>query len=250
MATRLINVMLATITAPCETAARCACLSRPTTVSAPHSSLYATAAARDARARAYELYDQEIQQAWRNTDPRGRSFESTGFGSSGPRGQSEGDACTIDGRSGHLKMVGGQLQCVPDKIDAVPLIDSFGHRPGFAFVNDAATREARARMYALKDVEYENAWRGPNATCPSCQGSGEADDGSECETCRGEGILNPSYEANAEETYRSTATHRESLLRHRADNRSVSEMVCDHRAHMAAVYAAYDRDLTQSWRHS
>jgi hypothetical protein len=208
------------------------------------------AAARDARARAYELYDQEIQQAWRNTDPRGRSFESTGFGSSGPRGQSEGDACTIDGRSGHLKMVGGQLQCVPDKIDAVPLIDSFGHRPGFAFVNDAATREARARMYALKDVEYENAWRGPNATCPSCQGSGEADDGSECETCRGEGILNPSYEANAEETYRSTATHRESLLRHRADNRSVSEMVCDHRAHMAAVYAAYDRDLTQSWRHS
>ena len=46
-----------------------------------------------------------------------------------------------------------------------PLIDSSGHRPGFAFVNDAATREARARMYALKDVEYENAWRGPNATC-------------------------------------------------------------------------------------
>jgi hypothetical protein len=43
-----------------------------------------------------------------------------------------------------------------------PLIDSSGHRPGFAFVNDAA---ARARMYALKDVEYENAWRGPNATC-------------------------------------------------------------------------------------
>ena len=45
-----------------------------------------------------------------------------------------------------------------------PLVDGLGqragHRPGFAFVNDAATREARARMYALKDVEYENAWRG------------------------------------------------------------------------------------------
>jgi len=36
------------------------------------------AAARDARARAYELYDQEIQQAWRNTDPRGRSHEMKG----------------------------------------------------------------------------------------------------------------------------------------------------------------------------
>jgi hypothetical protein len=129
-----------------------------------------------------------------------------------------------------------------------PLIDSSGHRPGFAFVNDAATREARARMYALKDVEYENAWRGPNATCPSCQGSGEADDGSECETCRGEGVVNASYET--QEAYRNTATHHKSLLRHRADNRSVSQMVRDHQTNMAAVYAAYDRDLTESWRRS
>jgi hypothetical protein len=49
-----------------------------------------------------------------------------------------------------------------------PLVDGLGqragHRPGFAFVNDAATREARARMYALKDVEYENAWRGYGPT--------------------------------------------------------------------------------------
>ena len=127
-----------------------------------------------------------------------------------------------------------------------PVIDSSGHRPGFAFVNDAATREARARMYALKDVEYENAWRGPNATCPSCQASGEADDGSACETCRGEGVLNASYEANAEETYRST-THHENLPRH-IDHRSVDQMVRDHRAHMAAVYATYDSDLTQAWR--
>jgi hypothetical protein len=133
-----------------------------------------------------------------------------------------------------------------------PLVDGFGqppgHRPGFAFVNDAASREARARMYALKDVEYENAWRGPNATCPFCQGSGEADDGSECETCRGEGVVNASYET--QEAYRNTATHHESLLRHRADNRSVSQMVRDHQANMAAVYAAYDRDLTESWRRS
>jgi hypothetical protein len=41
-----------------------------------------------------------------------------------------------------------------------PSIDSSGRRPGFVFVDDAATREARARMYALKDLEYENAWRG------------------------------------------------------------------------------------------
>jgi hypothetical protein len=131
------------------------------------------------------------------------------------------------------------------------LVDGFGqparHRQGFAFVSDAATREARARMYALKDVEYENAWRGPNATCPSCQGIGEADDGGECETCCA-GVLNASYETKAAEAYRNTATHHESLPRRRADNLSISEMVRDHQTHMAAVYAAYDRDLTESWR--
>jgi hypothetical protein len=129
-----------------------------------------------------------------------------------------------------------------------PLIDCSGHRPGFAFVNDAATREARARMYALKDVEYENAWRGLNATCPSCS-SGEADDGSECETCCGEGILNPSFEANAEEAYRNTATHHESLPR-RIDHRSVDQMVRDHRAHMASIYAAYNYEMSEAWRRS
>ena len=126
-----------------------------------------------------------------------------------------------------------------------PLIDCSGHRPGFALVNDAATREARSRMYALKDAEYENAWRGPNATCSFCQGTGEADDGGECETCRGEGVLNETQDA-----YRNAATHHESLLRHRGDNRSVSQMVRDHQANMATVYAAYDRDLTESWRRS
>jgi hypothetical protein len=103
-------------------------------------------------------------------------------------------------------------------------------------------------MYALKDVEYENAWRGPNATCPSCS-SGEADDGSECETCCGEGILNPSFEANAEEAYRNTATHHESLPR-RIDHRSVDQMVRDHRAHMASIYAAYNYEMSEAWRRS
>jgi hypothetical protein len=68
--------------------------------------------------------------------------------------------CLVDNE----KIIVDVVREVPDKTDAVPLIDSFGHRPGFAFVNDAATREARARMYALKDVEYENAWRGYGPT--------------------------------------------------------------------------------------
>lgn|SRR5580704_14761940 len=70
-------------------------------------------AARDARARAYELYDREIEQmykggmmrdtdpTWSQTNPRGRSSEATGEGERGtPRGQQPGDLCTIDGRPG------------------------------------------------------------------------------------------------------------------------------------------------------
>ena len=131
------------------------------------------------------------------------------------------------------------------------MVASFREAPCiFAFVNDAATREARARMYALKDAEYENAWRGPNATCPSCQGSGEAHNGSACETCCGEGVLNASYETNAAEAYRNTATHHESLPRRHADNLSISEMVRDHQTHMAEMYAAYDHEMSQAWRQS
>jgi hypothetical protein len=144
-----------------------------------------------------------------------------------------------------------QRSVAADAANRRPLVDGFGqpagHRPGFAFVNDAAAREARARMYALKDVEYENAWRGPNATCPWCRGSGEGEAGGECETCRGEGVLNASYETNAEEAYRNTATHHESLPR-RIDHRSVDQMVRDHRVHMARLYDACDRELTEAWR--
>jgi hypothetical protein len=65
------------------------------------------AATRDARARAYELYDQEVGQAWRNgdADPWSETNPPTGFGSHGPRGAVEGDACTINGAKGRLKLV-------------------------------------------------------------------------------------------------------------------------------------------------
>jgi hypothetical protein len=150
-------------------------------------------AATDARARAYELYDQEIEQrykhgtvrdvdpTWSAANPKGRSFESTGFGERGtPRGQAEGDSCTINGAEGRLRLVGGQLQCVPLRsssdsaakfTDGTP--DGGGNRPGWRIRigdNRQAVRDA------LRDYENDlvNRWRGPNAPCPSCQGTGEA----------------------------------------------------------------------------
>jgi len=50
---------------------------------------------------------------------------------------------------------------------------------------------------------------------------------------------------NAEEAYRNTAARHESLPR-RIDNRSVSQMVRDHRAHMAHLYDARDRELSSA----
>ena len=136
-------------------------------------------AARDARAQAYAAYDADVQEAWRNTDPR-RSFESTGFGESGQRGAVEGDSCTLDGVEGRLRIVGGRLHCVPlrSSSDSRPRFtdgtpDGGGKRPGWRIRigdNRQAVRDA------LRDYENDlvNRWRGPNAPCPSCQGTGEA----------------------------------------------------------------------------
>jgi hypothetical protein len=149
-------------------------------LSATQLSVRDTVAARDAREQAYRDYDTAIQEAWRNTDPRGRSFESTGFGESGQRGAVEGDSCTIDGVEGRLRMFGGQLQCVPLRVssdsaakftDGTP--DGGGNRPGWRIrIGD----NRQAARDALRDYENDlvNRWRGPNAPCPSCQGTGEA----------------------------------------------------------------------------
>jgi hypothetical protein len=41
------------------------------------------------------------------------------------RGQQEGDSCTVNGRSGHLKMVNGKSECVPDNSDAQTVADAY-----------------------------------------------------------------------------------------------------------------------------
>ena len=51
---------------------------------------------------------------WAQADPRGSSFASTGFGSSGQRGDQPGDLCSIDGRPGRRpgrESVRGSRRC-------------------------------------------------------------------------------------------------------------------------------------------
>ena len=75
----------------------------------------------------YDAYDQQVSSAWRGV-PRSRDAslgEGLGSGQIGsdpftaggsfqvPQ-QQEGDLCTLNGFAGHLRMVQGSLQCVPD----------------------------------------------------------------------------------------------------------------------------------------
>ena len=109
-----------------------------------------------------------VMQERRRSDPRGRSFASTGFGSRGPsRGQQPGNACTIDGKEGRLKMVNGELQCVALRSqDAKPLIvDGYGNsglalnRPGFRVSTNDARQSIVDAAYSGKAQAYMEARR-------------------------------------------------------------------------------------------
>jgi hypothetical protein len=93
------------------------------------------------------------------------------------------------------------------------LVDVFGnragHRPGFAFANDAAARDAKAAAYRDYHRDIENAWRGSASTAH--------EEGSEAVPLR-------------------------------ADGRSVSQITRDHRQHMAQLYDEHDRELSEMWR--
>jgi hypothetical protein len=87
----------------------------------------------------YDEYDRDIANRWRDQPP-------TGFGSRGPRGQQEGDLCTIKGAPGHLQRRGGELVCVPDRRE----------QP-----DPASDRRSLADEYAAYDLRISQAWRDP-----------------------------------------------------------------------------------------
>jgi hypothetical protein len=81
----------------------------------------------------YDQYDEQVSRLWENP-PRV-------VGSSGPRGEREGDSCSVNGSRGHLRMIDGELLCVPDR----------SHQ-------DAMTMDEVYRAY---DLEISQRWRTP-----------------------------------------------------------------------------------------
>jgi hypothetical protein len=67
-----------------------------------------------------------------------------------------------------------------------------------------------------------------------------------CSTCNGRGFISRDDapgDAALDAAFQQTQTYREG-------GRCLDAMMRDHQTNMAAVYAAYDRDLTENWRQS
>jgi hypothetical protein len=71
-----------------------------------------------------------------------------------------GAECTINGAPGHLKMVRGELQCVPDDDaqDAMPPETGIPELDA-AYARAHAITDATERAYELRRLDDENAWR-------------------------------------------------------------------------------------------
>lgn len=186
---------------------------------------------------------------WRETDPRGRSFEATGFGSKGERGQSAGDMCTINGRDGRLRMVNGNLTCVPLRSQDARITDGRTmdplalQRPGFRIPVVNALRAVRD-AYATYETALTNAYRVNDGEkqCPDCDGEGRDDDGNVCDLCGGDGVVPSDYEDDrgAPKNFGSGNEPR--------DSRPLNQVMQDHRRRMDKLYADSDRELSEAWR--
>jgi hypothetical protein len=95
--------------------------------------------ARDAKAAAYQDYEDSQAEAWRSPP--------ISEGSRRPRGAQPGGSCVVDGRPGHLRDISGELLCIADNS-----ILGEDHA-----LNDREAAHAEHRHY------LENAWRNPDA---------------------------------------------------------------------------------------
>jgi hypothetical protein len=223
------------------------------------------AAARDARAQAYQRYDLEMGQMykhggsirdaptpslWAQADPCGGSFEATGFGSRGSRGDQPGDLCTINGRPGRLKQVGGELRCVPDSRDSVGFTDHSGDplsasRPGFRVRRGHDDRRLVQDAHDVYRTRLSNSYKlhDNERLCESCNGSGRNDNDDICDDCMGEGTVDDGGRS-PDEAFGDTQTAHQD----RNDSRSLSQRMHDHRSNMAQLYSQLDSELENAWR--
>jgi hypothetical protein len=173
------------------------------------------------------------------------------------RGSQPGDACTIDGWRGVMRNVNGELQCVPlRKSDAKPVItDGYGHvgealqRPGFRLSTDASviSRQklvADSRLRAERQACNRFKVNDGEELCPSCGGEGYDEDGNECKTCHGEGVMPDVEDKRERSTGKGFGSGNEGGY-----NGDSSDAVTRQRQRDQA-YLIYDRELAAAWRNN
>jgi hypothetical protein len=106
--------------------------------------------------QAYREAELRDASAWRHL---GRHDEADGM-TSDRWGGKVGAECTINGAPGHLKMVNGGLQCVPDAKDAMPELTGDAALDA-ALVIAANISDPVERAYAECAARDEHAWKRP-----------------------------------------------------------------------------------------
>jgi hypothetical protein len=150
------------------------------------------------------------------------------------------------------KTIGGELRYVPDKANSIGFTDHSGNpwsasRPGFR-IKVGDSRKAQHDAIADYNKEISNRWKcgDRQSVCSSCFGTGlDPTDGTFCINCAGEGVTDDAYESSPDEAAADTAADRAPDIRHR----SLDEMMKSHRERMTSLYDAYDKSISEQWRH-
>jgi hypothetical protein len=164
--------------------------------------------ARDAAIVALYEYDREMSSAWEGNPP-------VGFGSHGPQGEKEGDACmTNSGSRGRKIDIGGRLVCVEDPHASDYLRESIVEPTDDTSLSD---RELAHEEY-IRDLE--SAWRNPTGNVPASDSVVPAPQ-----------RLDPTKDVQRPDLTKDVATIQK-----------------EHSAHMQALYNQIDEEISEAYK--
>ena len=138
-----------------------------------------------------------------------------------------------------------------------------GHRPGFVYDRDVYARDATVVEYDRYDQALVDAWKGNDregysACSEGAKATGDAmtvdeaysdeDGGDDGDDNADETVARAT--THSESGWPSERTYRQARRRRETDHRTVDQMIRDHETSMAAIYTAYDRELSETWRQS
>ena len=144
------------------------------------------------------------------------------------------------------------------------LVDAWkgNDREGYSACSEGAKATGDAmsvdKAYSAYDAGLREAWRTPPTGADGAPRYEDFDDDVDFDVDEDGG---DDGDDNADETvarattpsesgWPSERTYRQARRRRETDHRTVDQMIRDHETSMAAIYTAYDRELSETWRQS